>query len=661
MALAYLCAQLHREYPDIKVTDNPVANYRAFVIDHALREGSAEEASSVARALRRLDVTSEVWRINWKKELGVHVDIQDVSNIESVARRARYRRLGNLCAHRNIATVLLAHHEDDQYEGVLMRLVAGHRNSGLAGMREANPIPECEGIFGAWGSGWVDDQNSRHPFYSTALSKRERRHLKSELKYTLAPEAEERMAYLDDSIDFDLDEPVLPDPKHPEPLPSLAYLPIEDGGCSIYRPLLQFGKDRLIATCLENNVPWWEDHTNSDPTLTRRNAIRHMFRSCELPRALQKPTILALSKTMQRRAKAHEAEARRLLQRCLIHEFQPHAGTLLIQFPNLTAFMSTRHSKTKQRLSRWRLWKRHVVGALLQRIIAMVSPETQTPAIANLLTTIERLFPSLAEPSKASAAPPAGSFNIGGVNFLQIESSPQTVAPSPQAQSQTWYVSRQPYVSVDPRPYWRVPYWSMKRIGSPLRRDPPWQWSNWMPWRLWDGRFWIRMLHRLPYRVVVMPFMVEHAKAFRDALAPNDRLVLNKVLKRCAPAKVRYTLPAIYSEEYLDLDDVRPRERYPLPEYDAETEEEECRRNSRRVDPAKMRLLALPTLDIQLPGLRDWLSYDLRYKRVDRDTLRAAGSFSRSIFKPPRSRRDNKTRHVGSRRRSKARPAHRES
>ncbi|KZO98813.1 hypothetical protein CALVIDRAFT_553635 [Calocera viscosa TUFC12733] len=40
------------------------------------------------------------------------------------------------------------------------------------------------------------------------------------------------------------------------------------------RPLLTFSKARLKATCQAANVPWMDDPTNIDPTVSKRNAIR---------------------------------------------------------------------------------------------------------------------------------------------------------------------------------------------------------------------------------------------------------------------------------------------------------------------------------------------------------------------------------------------------
>ncbi|KAK6084187.1 pp-loop family protein [Seiridium cupressi] len=645
MALAFLCSQIRRYDPNIVITDNPCSGFRGIVIDHMLREESTAEAAEVVKALTKLDLPAEFHQVNWKKELGDTFDIADVTNLESMARKIRYRRLGRLCAFKRMATMLVAHHEDDQYETVLMRLLAGHRNRALRGMRKAAGIPECEGEFGAFDSGWVDDQNRETPFYVTRLSKRQRRALKRDLRSSISQVMEEEeppqdlLGDLQEYDSFRDDDWVRGNVMKFDASAELGTMPIEDGGVSIYRPLLEFSKDRLIATCLENNVPWFEDGTNRDPTLTTRNSIRHMYRSCELPRALQKPSIIALSKSWQRRAEAQDAEAKRMLERIVIHDFEPHVGTIVVQFPELPSLKTRRYTRTQERYQR-RVSRQRLIAALaIQRIIALVSPELSPPAVANLQNVVSRLFPTLAEISDDSVASLPKAFNIAGLHFKPIQSPPQSATASADSYARTWYISRQPHSTTALPPHLRVPYWSVGKQGKRRPRTTRWKWSTWLPWHFWDNRFWVRLSHRLPYRVIVMPFLSEHAKDFRESLRPKDRVRLATVLKEFAPGKVRYTLPAIYSEEYVDLENVVARTGYPVPESQLTSDtppERQSKTPLAPIVPSKMRLLALPTLDLQLPGLEKWLLHEIRYKRADKDTLRTMGSYSRGSFAIPK-------------------------
>lgn len=45
---------------------------------------------------------------------------------------------------------------------------------------------------------------------------------------------------------------------------------------TVHRPLLDFEKKYLIDTCISQNVHWFEDYTNADSSLTRRNLLRYL-------------------------------------------------------------------------------------------------------------------------------------------------------------------------------------------------------------------------------------------------------------------------------------------------------------------------------------------------------------------------------------------------
>jgi tRNA(Ile)-lysidine synthase len=73
------------------------------------------------------------------KKLGCHFDTQNVklnknSNIESQARELRYQALYDMCQQQHISDLLLAHHQDDQAETVLIQLMRGAGVAGLSAM-----------------------------------------------------------------------------------------------------------------------------------------------------------------------------------------------------------------------------------------------------------------------------------------------------------------------------------------------------------------------------------------------------------------------------------------------------------------------------------------------------------------------------------------------
>lgn len=65
-------------------------------------------------------------------------------NVEAVARRRRYRALGDLARSCGAAFVATGHHGDDQLETVLMRLLRGASVKGLSGIAWRRPLSRLE-------------------------------------------------------------------------------------------------------------------------------------------------------------------------------------------------------------------------------------------------------------------------------------------------------------------------------------------------------------------------------------------------------------------------------------------------------------------------------------------------------------------------------------
>ena len=65
----------------------------------------------------------------------LHIDTREqAGNIEARARVARYEALAELCAYYGVRDLLLAHHQNDQAETVLLQLLRGAGVAGLSGM-----------------------------------------------------------------------------------------------------------------------------------------------------------------------------------------------------------------------------------------------------------------------------------------------------------------------------------------------------------------------------------------------------------------------------------------------------------------------------------------------------------------------------------------------
>jgi tRNA(Ile)-lysidine synthase len=105
----------------------------AATVDHALREGSRDEAELVARVCARRGIPHTILTAEWGEK--------PATAIQERARTERYRLLSQWARDRRLDAVATAHHLDDQAETLLMRLNRGVGVRGLAGMRPANLVP----------------------------------------------------------------------------------------------------------------------------------------------------------------------------------------------------------------------------------------------------------------------------------------------------------------------------------------------------------------------------------------------------------------------------------------------------------------------------------------------------------------------------------------
>lgn len=629
MAMAFLFSKLLRTYRGMKIADNPCVGAISTVIDHGLREGSDIEAMRVTKELRRMGIKAIMQPLSWKAERQQGLDPRELPNLEGLARQYRYRMLGSVCRHFGAQSLFFAHHSDDQYETVLMRLLAGHGYRGLQGVREANAIPECYNMHGVYKSGLLDDQQRARPSLSFRPPVREIKRLRSLLR-------DERMSEPSNNSSLEIEDYADRFPVHQKiesdlAAPHLKSLATEDGGVMIYRPLLEFDKDRLVATCESNNIQWFEDHTNLDPTLTTRNAIRYLVRNHDLPRALQKPAILDLSRRSKRRTRIEEAEAHRfLIRESVIKNFDPNAGTLIMQLPHLKRKLRSKRRSLDLKNPARRDHLKLIMAVAVRKVINFITPEYHQPPLNNLENTVLRLFPELASDTKPSDPK---AFVIAGVHF----------DPLVTGSSVKWFLSRTPYSSNQPLPCCKLHramdpkcrHNTDHRIAQ-LRLDNnhhlhhhynphPARTTGWRKSQYFDGRFWVRIATSNRALFHVRPFQPEHAKSFRKSLSPHRKARLEQLLKYFAPGKVRYTLPALFCSE-----------REYLPGTDHYT--------------WSHTLLALPTLGIHVPGLERWVRYEARYKKVDATLLGHQPKIRKTVSK---HRREQGILQVGRRKKNK--------
>lgn len=603
MALASLCDR-------VQSSGSYDWRFRAFVVDHGARAGSKEEAEAVAELvnkkgksiattredsrLKGLGIDTKVLKIDWSKDF---IPSRS-SKFESLARHYRFRILGEACRDSNVRNLLLAHHGDDQYETLMMRLATGHHGLGLLGMKASSQIPECYGIYGVYDSGAMGEDSWRVRHSEPGISKEQQKSLSfgASTETLQKPVPSEPM--MDES---QVREPTKAEiraqrrQKRISRLPFLGRMRLEDGGIRVLRPLLQYSKERLIATCLQDGTPWFEDHTNADPTLTPRNAIRHIYKKHSIPAALQKDSVIALSAALQRKNDALEREALSLLDHCSIRGFEPRAGSFFVRFPKLTSLKNkpaADEDKTTEEQNR-----REVACRLLKYAIEAVTPNEhiQYPQIEQVCSNV---FPELNTANDQGKVNPV-PFTVAGVMFqrnelrisypVEFADAASQVGLGKEAQQHTdrvalqdydWFLSRQPYMSIpEQRPLLEYPpltFFKDENDG----------------WKFYDGRYWIRVFNHTLTTIKVRPFQKEDLPAFRE-LRFKDYETFHHRLQTIARGEVRFTLPVIV------LAAAGPSE--------------------------KEKVLALPTLDVAVYGAKEFMNYEIRYKKVEWPRLQEIG------------------------------------
>jgi tRNA(Ile)-lysidine synthase len=441
-------------------------------------------------------------------------------NFESMARKYRFRVLGKACRDSDINSLLLAHHEDDQAETVLMRMINGHRTTGLLGIKAISEIPECYGMYGVHESGGL---------------------------HQCAEDAQQCLPR-DSTTTIATWENVS---KHSPQLPA------EAGGIRVYRPLLNFSKARLIATCQTEKTEWFEDATNKDPTLTMRNTIRHMYSSHSMPAALSKPALLALTAKLQENSNRQRDIIKSWLSKCSNCHLDTRTGTLQIRFPDL--------SKLQESVSTTLPKDSGLIAArLLRHVITLVTPKEHVE-LSSLHGAVERIFPEFLSHQELPVPPTA--VTSCGVLFQPLTATSVEQDLSISAQKCTWLMSCQLYPSCS----------SMRPsiFFSPTG-------STWSPWTLYDGRYWIRIQNLSTETIHVRPFHKDDMTAFRHDIHEKYEAEFRRVLKS-APGSVRWTLPAIalWTGDGNDM------------------------------------ILALPSLGLALPKSEELAKWEIRYKKIN--------------------------------------------
>ena len=483
--------------------------------------------------MKVLGLKARVLKMDWPQDSSP----TKIANFESEARRLRYRLLGHACRERFIQSLLAAHHADDQAETVLVRLAMGHKSTGLQGIRQSADIPECWGIHGLYRSGGIE--LNTYPTHSSISSR-----------------------------------------TTGKPVFDVKAIPTECGGVSLYRPLLSFEKNRLVATCLAEGIEWVEDKTNQDPTLTIRNTARELLILGRLPVALQKPSMVELAKSAHSRVVKLEKSAERLLHTCDILSFDNRVGSLVVHLSEAVTSFNLSEPCTQEAFRKAEIEHLSSVSILLRQLMKPVSP----------LETVQ--LQSLQAAAKAvclSKEMPMG-FTAGGVRFQRSERT------ASELEGHSWQFTSTT-TSEDSRPHTRrdtsdkQTVWTLSRQPYHLNTPPP---TLLVPKRkatdtfvLWDGRFWIQLQNDASHDICVRPLRASdlaHELSLEFTQANQD---LRAILHEAAPGDIRWTLPVIAFVDGVSLPD------------------------------GQQRVLALPSLGITFGKHNSLIKWIIRYKKVD--------------------------------------------
>ncbi|EWC45440.1 hypothetical protein DRE_00839 [Drechslerella stenobrocha 248] len=409
MALAHLAVKQ-------KIFDSEFGEteFVAIVMDHGLRGGSGREADEVAAATEKMGLRTHRVDLKWD-----HKDPK-ATDIEHHARQLRYRQFARLCIELDIAHIVTAHHGNDQAETVLMRLLEGSGRAGLAGMRSAAVIPECQEIYGA--------------------------------------------------------EKIL-----------------------LLRPFLVTLKERLQQTLMKDKVRWFEDPTNSDVSLTPRNAIRALISGNNLdymPKAIRTTSLMAFAQRIHEQNKKDNKMVDWYLSRCYLRHVRESAVVECLIPVEMLNF-------PPQFLAR-------VVGRLAEVVspLERVDMKQMASVVDNILGTrdakgdagafMEQMVEEAYAKSAKEEAENAPSGKSKKKDFRRWEQKMRYAGGAFTENNVFWEAAYCPKVGRRQegvllqcyrQPYTRA---SLKRKhDTPEMELEP---STADEWKLWDGRFWIRFL-----------------------------------------------------------------------------------------------------------------------------------------------------------------------
>jgi len=418
-------------------------------------------------------------------------------DFEMRAREARYRLIAAAAIQRDIRHLFVGHHQDDQVETVLMRLLRNSTTNflGLQGMAEQTAIPCCENIRGA----------HEWPGYERFMDWIRQADFNIEKRQSEASSSDASGVNFGKTV-------TMPRPR----------------GLQVHRPLLRFPKWRLVDVCETNQIKYVRDKTNDDPTSTLRNAIRLLRSRHTLPRALQAESVLHLRDCAQKSTQALVERGTNLLNAVTDVTLDLRSGLVKVWIPKRFASACENDPEA--------------AANALARLTSIVScqPRDAGPTIVP--------WRSVQEFAQKMLSPESSAFTIQRV-LLERTST----ASRDGEEGSLWKLSRPPMRTIEvqlaTKKFGAVTVPETRPASRFWRHDPLLdKEGSCSLWLLWDHRYWIRVRTKDSHtlgEIGIRPFQVTDEEYLRKELNKKDRDDLQKILGEAAPGKLRYTLPVL--------------------------------------------------------------------------------------------------------------------
>ena len=405
-----------------------------------------------------------------------------------------------------------------------MRLASGSTGLALSSMKGRSPFPECFGVHGVDRSGRFE-RNAKWLARITAEGK--------------------------DLSRYSFDTEQLRRSVESKPV-------IEEGGTEVIRPFLAWTKRDLIDICQTERVDWEEDETNQDLSLTPRNVVRHLLSHDQLPKVLRTTSLLHLNARLKKREIYHNYEFHGIERCCDVIRLDIRSGTLLVRFIDRIGHGDSFDGTQNELRTVGRIQK--LAACVLESFVALVSP-LETVNLQGLEHAAEEIFGDFRAHSALSKDDDI-KLTAGGVQFERIYDpivGPANVIGSAHFPEQfrhlrlnpdfVWRLSRQPSIT-NTSCLIIAPPSQAKRTRPPSNgldrfEDYHNDYKGWSPWKLWDGRYWIRVKNNTGRHLRIRNYRERDADCLKKVLPQQRWRTLNERICLAAPAKIRWTLPVI--------------------------------------------------------------------------------------------------------------------